>query len=144
MAALEELCLSYIHENIDSVLKVPIDMSCLSEGLVNKLTKIFTVDKMQAVHDPQDKIISQLYFGKLTDLLSGNAPDTAIASCCLCGSLYARSQEARLICESAPMRIGRNGSVTRPHERWAASTESSLGRMSTRLLKAILEILDLT
>ncbi|TPX60743.1 hypothetical protein PhCBS80983_g01577 [Powellomyces hirtus] len=118
MAALEDLCIRYIYENMNEVLKVPIDMGCLSQTLVEKLTRLFTIDDMQNIDDPQDKILNQLYYGKLLELLSSlSAKRNAICACRLCGKLYALTEEPQLFCNAAAMQIGLNGEVSIPHER---------------------------
>ncbi|KAJ3160212.1 hypothetical protein HDU86_001048 [Geranomyces michiganensis] len=121
MTALEDLCIRYIHENLDDVLKIPVDMGCLSEPLIQKLTKLFTIEELQRVKDPQDKVLNALFFGKLLDQLGALAAQkNAVCACRLCGKLYALAEEPNLMCSSAPVRISLSGELLSPHERDAA------------------------
>ncbi|KAI8823522.1 uncharacterized protein EV422DRAFT_565465 [Fimicolochytrium jonesii] len=118
MAALEDQCLSYIHQTIDDVLKVSTDMTCLNQPLVDKLAKLFTVNELENVHDIQDKILGQIYFCKLRDLLAKAASeDNFVCACRLCGRLYTEKRQLELLCHEAPLRVGYDGDVTRCHQR---------------------------
>ncbi|KAJ3167084.1 hypothetical protein HDU88_002421 [Geranomyces variabilis] len=117
MTALEDLCIRYIHENLDDVLKIPIDMGCLGEPLIEKLTKLFTIDELQKVKDPQDKVLNELFLGKLLEQLGALAAQkNAVCACRLCGKLYALAEEQNLMCTAGPVRIGLGGELLSPHE----------------------------
>ncbi|KNC97460.1 uncharacterized protein SPPG_07378 [Spizellomyces punctatus DAOM BR117] len=116
MSALEDQCLKYVHDHINEILKVPIDMGCLSNILLRKLASLFSVDELSTITDPRDKILSQLYFTKLSEMLS-SATGNVIRRCIQCGKPYARKQEANLRCRRASLTLDTHGRLHSLHER---------------------------
>ena len=46
---------------MNDVLKLPLDMSCLSESSVDHLAAKFAPEDLEKIRDKKDKIISRLY-----------------------------------------------------------------------------------
>ncbi|KAJ3208540.1 hypothetical protein HDU67_006686 [Dinochytrium kinnereticum] len=84
MQGLESICLAYVHDNINEIVKVPIDMSCINKPLLSKLSKLFSITELSTIIDLKDKMIrfspsfdaklirtsSKLYMFKLDELLT--------------------------------------------------------------------------
>ncbi|KAJ3037695.1 hypothetical protein HDV00_001417 [Rhizophlyctis rosea] len=138
MAALEDVSLKYVHDNINEIIKVPIDMGCINKVLMVKLAQLFTLDDMAKIQDPRDKIQSRLYLHKLSDTLSPpaapqSAPTTAVRAtiqaadpsaapailhcCTLCRQVYAQAEERHLRCPKARIEVGFCGEVVAVHRR---------------------------
>ncbi|KAI9356977.1 hypothetical protein DFJ73DRAFT_821670 [Zopfochytrium polystomum] len=75
MEPLENICLTYIHDHLDEVVKVPIDLACISKGLISKLASMFTMEELEQVVDSKDKLKSKLFMHKIGDIL-GNPSST--------------------------------------------------------------------
>ncbi|KAJ3051575.1 hypothetical protein HK097_007421, partial [Rhizophlyctis rosea] len=142
MAALEEVSLKYVHDNINEIIKVPIDMSCINKPLMMRLARLFTLEDLAKVNDPKDKIMSRIYLHKVSSLLTPTSPTstpsppqsasrskltaqqtppqestaTPLRACTLCNQVYARSQEPYLVCPKAQVEIGFGGEVLQRHE----------------------------
>lgn len=69
MPTLRDICLDYIHDNIEDVVKVPVDMQCINPDLMKRLSSRFTLPYLTAAKDPKDRIKSQIFRHKLHDML---------------------------------------------------------------------------
>ncbi|KAI9101965.1 hypothetical protein DFS34DRAFT_612197 [Phlyctochytrium arcticum] len=115
MAALEDLCLKFVHDHMNNVLKVPIDLACITGPLLKKLAGLFTVDELSSIQDPRDKLLSQLYFSKISDMLipgKGNV----LRKCQQCGNVYALKEEGRLRCHKMQLSVDRGGELKAFHQ----------------------------
>ncbi|KAJ3324381.1 hypothetical protein HDU76_013411 [Blyttiomyces sp. JEL0837] len=74
MQGLEDVCLEYVHDHINEIVKVPIDMSCVNKSLLQRLVKLFYMNEFDGIVDPKDKVLSKLYMHKIGDLLSNPIP----------------------------------------------------------------------
>eukprot|EP01083_Nonionella_stella_P033953 92900_1 len=113
---MEELvteCLEYFRENISSVLKYPVDLSCMNTALLKKISAMFKYHEIDAIEDPKDKIVSKLYMRKLEDLLANK--ENSLFRCSQCGKLFAAKHSDRLPCSSAVSFVQFNGSVVTRH-----------------------------
>ncbi|KAJ3290821.1 hypothetical protein HK104_006501 [Borealophlyctis nickersoniae] len=127
MSALEDACLKYVHDHLSEVVKVPIDMTCIQQNLITKLARLFTLEELSKVSDPRNKILSQLYFIKLSDLLTVPpsqttntkplTPVSVLRCCTLCQKVYAREQEPYLRCDRARVEVDFNGEINALHRR---------------------------
>ncbi|KAJ3186308.1 hypothetical protein HDU85_007748 [Gaertneriomyces sp. JEL0708] len=115
MARLEELCLKYLHNHFQEVVQAPLDFSCISETLVEKLAKLFTVDHLGTLSDPDNKLLDQLYFMHLCNILS--TEKAKFWRCKLCHRLSVQSNENRLQCNKTPIKINFWGQGHASHER---------------------------
>ncbi|KAI9004178.1 hypothetical protein BC832DRAFT_615246 [Gaertneriomyces semiglobifer] len=115
MARLEEISLKYLHNHFQEVVQAPLDFSCISEALVEKLAKLFTIDHLATLSDPDNKLLDQLYFMHLCNVLS--TEKAKFWRCKLCQSLYVQSHENRLRCNKTPIKINFWGQGHASHER---------------------------
>ena len=65
MAGLTEESLTFVAENLDEIIVLPIDMSCLSSILVKRLAQKCDLAKLENLSDKRDKLKSKLFMKKL-------------------------------------------------------------------------------
>jgi Domain of unknown function (DUF3342) len=61
MDALLELCLQFTAIHLNEIIKLPIDLSCISDKLMNKLTVLTPPTLLAKTRDKKDKILNKLY-----------------------------------------------------------------------------------
>ncbi|KAJ3405426.1 hypothetical protein HDU80_001348 [Chytriomyces hyalinus] len=69
MDSLQDVCLQYIHDRINEIIRVPIDLNCISKPLLSRLSALFTLSELDAIVDPKDKLMSKLHMHKISDLM---------------------------------------------------------------------------
>ncbi|KAJ3131652.1 hypothetical protein HK101_004690, partial [Irineochytrium annulatum] len=57
MGALEDICLGFVKDNMNEIVKVPIDMSCINKVLFTKLVRLYTIEEMSSIVDAKDKLL---------------------------------------------------------------------------------------
>jgi len=122
ISRLVEECVSFMHKSLNQVVRVPVDLSCLSDELVRQLAARFTDDELEAVRDRHDRLLSRLYSHKLKELLcsSGNT----LQQCLRCRSLFTAEQHEGTICPKAAVTFDFHGTVIAqhvPNEGWDVS-----------------------
>lgn len=142
MPNLEETCIKFIHDHINQVIEVPIDLKCIHKDLVRKISALFTIDELSKIEDPRDKIKryykiihqskqtkaitillwkkSQFYMCKISEMLEnsdGNDSSCILDSCVKCSKVYKRSMQQSLFCEKSGIEIDFNGDIASYHER---------------------------
>ena len=70
MSKLVDESLEYFYNNINEVLKLPIDMWCINDWLIKKLSDLVPVEVIDVMKDKGDKLQSRLYLQKLLTLFS--------------------------------------------------------------------------
>ncbi|KAJ3377171.1 hypothetical protein HDU92_008558 [Lobulomyces angularis] len=68
MFQLQKQCLKFMKDNINDVVKVPIDMSCIKQELMIELSDLFSITELAKVKDSKDRLKSQLFFYKIQEL----------------------------------------------------------------------------
>jgi len=66
---LVEKCLLFVSKHLEEVVKLPIEMSCLSAVLLERLSIKVGLTDLATLNDPKDKLSSKLYQRKLTSLV---------------------------------------------------------------------------
>ncbi|KAI8840154.1 hypothetical protein BJ741DRAFT_598090 [Chytriomyces cf. hyalinus JEL632] len=69
MDSLQDVCLQYIHDRINEIIRVPIDLNCISKPLLSRLSALFTLSELDLIVDPKDKLTSKLHMHKISDLM---------------------------------------------------------------------------
>ncbi|KAI8617087.1 hypothetical protein BC830DRAFT_1115259 [Chytriomyces sp. MP71] len=69
MGALQDICLDYIHDHINDIIKVPIDLNCISKPLLQRLSELFSLVDLDEVIDPKDKLSSKLHMHKIQHII---------------------------------------------------------------------------
>ena len=57
MASLVDMCLTYVCANLNDILKMPLDLNCLNQELLSKLSGMLTVDMLDELVDRKDKLV---------------------------------------------------------------------------------------
>lgn len=65
MQPLVDRALEYIADNLQEIILLPIDMSCMNQTLVKSLAAITEVAILETLNDRKDKLRSKLYMKKL-------------------------------------------------------------------------------
>ena len=65
MKPLVDKALEYIADNLQEIILLPIDMSCMNQQLVKQLASITDVAILETLNDRKDKLRSKLYMKKL-------------------------------------------------------------------------------
>lgn len=59
----------FVAANLQEVIKLPIDMSCINEKLLKILSDQINVNDLDRVDDPKDKLLSKIYMKKVDSLI---------------------------------------------------------------------------
>ncbi|GMI26935.1 hypothetical protein TeGR_g442 [Tetraparma gracilis] len=65
MTELCVLCLRFIARNLEEILKLPLDLSCISDPLCAKLAKLTPAEVLVGLSDPKGKLLPRLYKKRL-------------------------------------------------------------------------------
>ena len=90
MQDLVKQCLEFTAKNLEEVVKLPIDMSCLNQNLLKALSKYADPEQLDEVKDRKDKLLSKIYMKKLEELLENE--NNMLSRCVYCNKLYTSSQ----------------------------------------------------
>jgi len=113
MQKLVELCLQFVCRNANEILKMPIDLNCLNQELLTKLSAYLTPEELEDLNDRRDKLLSRLYMKKIEALFQSD--DNMISRCAFCGKLFALKNRSKMACSKAKIFIDFNGSVIAEH-----------------------------
>jgi hypothetical protein len=113
MQDLVKQCLEYTARNLEEVVKLPIDMSCLNQNLLKHLSKYIDPEQLDEVNDRKDKLVSKIYMKKLEELLEDES--NVLSRCVYCNKLYTAAQNEWMVCEKARIFIDFHGNVIAEH-----------------------------
>jgi aryl-phospho-beta-D-glucosidase BglC (GH1 family) len=92
MMILVDECIEFVVNNLHDVVRLPIDMNCLSNNLTKRISDSVTIEKLDDLVDKRDKLTSKLFMKKLQALISnseGNSSSSFVLNRCIyCGQLY--------------------------------------------------------
>lgn len=123
MEPLVELCLEHISLSLNEIIKLPIDLSCISEKLINRLAFLTNPTILAGTKDRKDKILNKLYkrrveldFSRKSGGKNGVRTIASALTCCRhCGNVYLDNYVSFLTCRRAPPTIDFRGQMTRQH-----------------------------
>jgi len=113
MQKLVDLCLQFVCRNANEILKMPIDLNCLNQELLTKLSAYLTAEELEEWNDRRDKLLSRLYMKKIEALFQSD--ENMISRCAFCGKLFALKNKSKMACSKAKIFIDFNGSVIVEH-----------------------------
>lgn len=129
MDVLVDICLQHISANLTDIIKLPIDLSCISEKLINKLAFMTPPKVLCEAKDRKDKILNKLYkrrveldFSRKTGSRGSVKGTRTIAStltCCkYCGYVYLENYVCMLTCRApdAPAVVDYRGKWAKCHD----------------------------
>lgn len=113
MQRLVDECLQFVHDHINEVIKLPIDLNCINAGLVTRLSALFTVSELERIEDRRDKLRGKLWMKRVESLLE--KPGNVLVCCAECGKVYCRRFQNELACSCAKPNIDFHGNVISRH-----------------------------
>ena len=78
----------FIAQNLQEIINLPIDMSCINSTLVQKLADCVDILILDGLEDKKDKLRSKLYMKKLELVFSD--PKSILQRCVQCSQLYTK------------------------------------------------------
>eukprot|EP00605_Chrysophyceae_sp_TOSAG23-4_P001981 GSChrysophyteH1.ASY1.ANO1.2195.1 assembled CDS len=123
MERLVEHCLVHISENLNETIRLPIDLSCISDKIVNRLALLTQPKTLAHTKDRKDKILNKLYkrrveldFSRKSGARGGVRTIAASLTCCrYCGTVYLDNWVSYLHCKLSPLAIDFRGKLTKRH-----------------------------
>ena len=58
-------CISYVISNLHDIVRLPIDMNCLNDKIIESIAENTPMSKLIALLDKRDKLTSKIYEKKL-------------------------------------------------------------------------------
>jgi Domain of unknown function (DUF3342)/CHORD len=113
MQELVNQCLEFVAKNLEEVVKLPIDMSCLNQTLLKQLSRLLDPEQLDEIKDRKDKLVTKVYMKKLEELLEDE--NNILSRCVYCNKLYTSSQREWMVCEKAQIFIDFHGNVIAEH-----------------------------
>eukprot|EP01031_Cornospumella_fuschlensis_P029075 gene29075-35089_t len=122
MDELVELCVEQVAQNLNEIIRLPIDLSCLSDRLIHRIACLTPPQVLCGVRDKKDKLLSKLYKRRVELDFSRKASKDKIKSiascltCCRhCGILYPQTASSYLTCRSSPPALTARGELATSH-----------------------------
>jgi len=133
MDALVEHCLVHISNTLNETIRLPIDLSCISDKIVNRLAALTSPKTLAHTKDRKDKILNKLYkrrveldFSRKSGARGGVRTIAASLTCCrYCGIVYLDNCVSFLHCNDSPLAIDYRGKLTKRHNAipaWSLTT----------------------
>ena len=88
MRPLVEQTTQFIAQNLQEIINLPIDMSCINSSLVQKLADCVDMVVLDQLEDKKDKLRSKLYMKKLELVFSDSK--SILQRCVQCSQLYTK------------------------------------------------------
>ena len=123
MEKLVETCIEHISVHLNDIIKLPIDLSCVSDRLINKLAPLTHPKILASTRDRKDKILNKLYkrrveldFSRKNQLRNGLKSIASTLTCCkYCGIIFLDNYISSLVCPKAPLVVEYRGRLVRRH-----------------------------
>lgn len=113
MAGLVEQCLQFVHDHFNQIVKLPIDLNCLSPPLLSRLARLFFDDELDTLRDRKDKLLSKVYMKRLEQMFEDE--DNVLFCCDKCQCLYTSSQRESMECNNAKVFVDFHGNAIARH-----------------------------
>ena len=123
MDSLVEICLQFIATHLNEIIKLPIDLACISEKLMNRLASLTPPRVLAVTKDKRDKILNKLYkrrveidFSRKAGSKSGVRSIASFLTCCQhCGFVYLEHFDDTLVCKDAEAYVDFRGNLRYRH-----------------------------
>jgi hypothetical protein len=123
MDTLVEHCLVHIANTLNETIRLPIDLSCISDKIINRLAALTHPKALASTKDRKDKILNKLYkrrveldFSRKSGARGGVRTIAASLTCCrYCGMVYLDNWVSMLNCKKSPLAIDFNGRLVKTH-----------------------------
>ena len=60
---IEEAC-AFISQNLNDLLRMPIDFSCINDKLMSKISSMLKIEELDSLNDGKDRLKSRLFMNK--------------------------------------------------------------------------------
>lgn len=99
---LVEKCLVYVTKHLEEVIKLPIDLSCLNQSLIDRLAAKVGLAELATLVDPKDKLTGKMYQKKLIGLLQEDeaSDEESLRLCTECNQLFTKANAENALCPS--------------------------------------------
>mmetsp|Transcript_60717 Transcript_60717/g.140229 ORF Transcript_60717/g.140229 Transcript_60717/m.140229 type:complete len:649 (-) Transcript_60717:185-2131(-) len=114
MQGLVESCIVFMAANVNQVLRLPIDLSCLTDEIVRRLADQFTEEKLDSIRDRKDKLLSKLFQRKV-EAMATQSGGCSLRKCTLCGTFFTEGIDEVQMCKRAKLTTTFNGAVSARH-----------------------------
>jgi hypothetical protein len=111
MRALVSACLAYFKQSAAEVVRLPLDLSCLDDGLITELASRFEPEEIERIRDKKDRLASRLYEKKIDEVLSAQP----LRRCAYCGRHFTDEQREWEPCPKAPVLVDFYGNAIAEH-----------------------------
>lgn len=117
MDKLVEHCLEFLSSRVEEILRMPIDLACLSDKLVHRLAERYDAEALSDLVDSKGKLLPRLYKKRLEiDFRRSSRDDTSkIIKCRYCCKLFPLSAQPLLPCPQSPQSIDLRGALASQH-----------------------------
>ena len=109
MGTLEKKCLDFFHSHAQEILKLPIHFNCLNPALKGFISERFSPLELYFLKDPKDKLKSDLYKEKITEISFLNRYNI----CLICKSFFRIDEAAP--CSFRVPTLDKEGKIYRKH-----------------------------
>jgi len=115
MEDLLNLCTRFFSDHVQEIIKMPIDMSCISNNVQKRIAEHIHIDVLEELKDKKDKLRSKLYTKRLEILLLDEL--NQISKCCYCNNLFALKNRELIVCNKSKIFIDFYGKIIKTHGR---------------------------
>ncbi|KAL0207005.1 hypothetical protein P9112_012716 [Eukaryota sp. TZLM1-RC] len=95
MPTLTHEAVKFLIGNLAQVLKLPIDLSCLSDDVISELAVGFDITQLETLPDRRGKLVPKIWLKKLQLLCDS---ETSLAKCKCCGEVFSTRFINELLC----------------------------------------------
>jgi len=113
MVSLVEECIHFMSKYLNDIVRLPLDLSCLNEEIIKMISAKLSMQTIDLLNDPTDKIVSRLYRHHLELFIKQK--EHKLFYCVYCGDLFTKQQRRKIICYEAPKYINFHGKIIRKH-----------------------------
>ena len=122
------------YSELNEIIKLPIDLACISEKLLNRLALLIPPKVLATTKDKRDKILNKLYkrrveidFSRKAGSKNGIRSIASYLTCCQhCGFVYLEHFDDTLVCKDAEAYVDFRGNLRYRHMSIASWSLSEL------------------
>ncbi|CEG35424.1 Protein of unknown function DUF3342 [Plasmopara halstedii] len=117
MEELVQECVSYISSCMQDFINHRVSLSGLLDSTITKIAESCTIEQLQLLYDPQDKILSKLQQKKVEAIVSDlQTRERHLELCMYCGLLFLKDDRNGAGCFESKFYIGVHGELIGHHE----------------------------
>jgi len=113
MEDLLDLCTKFFSNHAQEIVKLPIDMSCISSSVQKRIANHISIDTLEDLKDKKDKLRSKLFTKKLEILMQDEL--NSLSKCVQCASLFSIKHRDQLVCNKSKIFIDFYGNIIARH-----------------------------